>query len=637
MGHNQPSRPGTRREIESTDLIGSDEGVHRAPNITATAEFLQPRANTEPGDDLASSASPWLDELRWILDRSGSSIQPTRSRKRDRAIISCARCRKHKVRCDRKSPCGRCRKLGKQSECVYSAPTSSPQKYILLEDDLTLSSVASNNPRHMKDLRFRNKAHWTSIYHELVNYLPQHLREILERDEPENGNSEYTNSVVPSFNYPFGIKTENEDDFPEDLSQLLPQSQQQLFLSYYMSTIEETYHLVDLASFETKLHAFWASKSTADDDWLAQYFVILSLGCQAFLSIQDDYDETYRNLPTRLLYAAEHHLKRTPFLFNPSLGNIRTLCLIVIAKQLYAMSCHETDACWHLTGMLVRLSIVKGLHIHHPHRDKEKSCDNQSEARLWATIMSLDMKQSSVCGLPLFLRSSDISSLKPESTTSGSTTHQAKVAGSGMNNTTIFQDILVDCGGLLLEAMELTNRHDDSVAYAQVVELDTALRARLKVLQSMEKRRGATDLEICAADIFFRKILMSLHSRFALQPISSTKYPTSYVSSLEGALSILSRQRQLCEVVRQEQPISWFVGFFRYEFFTAALTLCYHLARSDDLPSLPLASGFERHPREIMLDALQLCRELWAREKQISVCSENAFGFLDQVVRALRI
>jgi hypothetical protein len=43
---------------------------------------------------------------------------PQRARKR-RAILSCARCRDHKLKCDRGQPCSACVAYGEAPACVY--------------------------------------------------------------------------------------------------------------------------------------------------------------------------------------------------------------------------------------------------------------------------------------------------------------------------------------------------------------------------------------------------------------------------------------------------------------------------------------------------------------------------------------
>ncbi|GMK59768.1 hypothetical protein CspeluHIS016_0803740 [Cutaneotrichosporon spelunceum] len=54
---------------------------------------------------------------------SNRSTAPLRARKR-RAILSCARCREHKLKCDRGQPCSACVAYGEAQLCVYGAPTA---------------------------------------------------------------------------------------------------------------------------------------------------------------------------------------------------------------------------------------------------------------------------------------------------------------------------------------------------------------------------------------------------------------------------------------------------------------------------------------------------------------------------------
>ncbi|KAJ3487902.1 hypothetical protein NLG97_g6306 [Lecanicillium saksenae] len=48
---------------------------------------------------------------------------------------------------------------------------------------------------------------------------------------------------------------------------------------------------------------------------------------------------------------------------------------------------------------------------------------------------------------------------------------------------------------------------------------------------------------------------------------------------------------------------------------------------------MPDGSG---QPQEIMLDALQSCRDVWSRERNHSVCNANAFNIVNRLVTSLR-
>lgn len=86
---------------------------------------------------------------------------PTDSKKkrtRHRAILSCLRCRKRKVRCDRQLPCGRCVAVGKEGECVL--PGQSP-------GTTSLSAIATTYFDDSWNQRYRNETHWARLLEEV--------------------------------------------------------------------------------------------------------------------------------------------------------------------------------------------------------------------------------------------------------------------------------------------------------------------------------------------------------------------------------------------------------------------------------------------------------------------------------------
>lgn len=97
-----------------------------------TCEYAQ----SQPATPLLPSPAP-----------SSDASLPRQSR--DRAILSCIKCRKHKVRCSRGRPCTRCARLGK--ECVYhGAPPN-------------LEEIATTFVDVQWEHRSRNSTHWNLL------------------------------------------------------------------------------------------------------------------------------------------------------------------------------------------------------------------------------------------------------------------------------------------------------------------------------------------------------------------------------------------------------------------------------------------------------------------------------------------
>lgn len=86
---------------------------------------------------------------------------------RDRAILSCLRCRKHKVRCDRTLPCAKCIKSKKEAHCVYVETDYGSGRSISTAHQNALSLIATRyiDPRWNSALR--NGTHWNALLTEV--------------------------------------------------------------------------------------------------------------------------------------------------------------------------------------------------------------------------------------------------------------------------------------------------------------------------------------------------------------------------------------------------------------------------------------------------------------------------------------
>ncbi|KAL2112545.1 hypothetical protein VUR80DRAFT_7283 [Thermomyces stellatus] len=382
-----------------------------------------------------------------------------------------------------------------------------------------------------------------------------------------------------------------------------------------MDTIETAHGFFDRGAFESELEEFW-SKGEASDEWLAQLLFVLAFGSLAsgFVA-KSERGKVDTTLASWLLDSTEACLRRTPFMLRPTFAIIRTLCLAVIVKQICGMSCHESDACWPIVGMIVRLSMTMGLHVN----------SDRSSRRLWANVAYLDMRQSLTCGMPLLLQPDHISNLSAGST--------LDVLDSDSRGEGPLERVLADSRNVLFRAIDLATRRDEIVSYDEVIDVESRIRHHVR-------RPGELggpphfDLEARTVDIFLRQILLALTSRFALHPSSSTLYPASHISSLESALAILSHQQTLCEV--QHGATAWFAGVFCFDFFTAAMTICCQLVRHDSALDMGVVAGPGGEvPRGIVVEALKGCVELWRTEKGASVCNARTFAIIDEILRLL--
>ncbi|OAL72741.1 hypothetical protein A7D00_2514 [Trichophyton violaceum] len=438
-------------------------------------------------------------------------------------------------------------------------------------------------------------------------------------------------------NYPFGEKPRRSKSTRKAMLASLPSRDVvDKFVQSYLDVIETSHRILHVPTFQLQVQAFWDQPNAADDSWLAQYFTILALGCDAARAEDPESTGHYSELRNTLLTAAETCLRLTPFLYRPTLANLRALCLIVLAKQIHTMSCSEHEACWPLTGLTVRLAMLTGLHSRNSNKFYSPF-HAEMRNRLWAVICFMDLKQSLLSGMPLQMTIETFTCVQPanineeEINESFSGEIPSRLLPERTDATVLV--ILHDVFPLVAEILRAVNSADSSFQYEDVLEYDRQLRFKMKeyeiILQSPPRRLVEPtectpidiDFEKILLNVYFRRVLLTLHGRFARLPQAFIEYSVAYWSSLECSLALLVQQRELGEQAAHNRGVStWFSGIFKQDFFTAAMTLCFHLIKNDSPLELPTEHLCQIQARETVLETLRSCRDLWEKEKDLSGC-----------------
>jgi hypothetical protein len=66
-------------------------------------------------------------------------------RRRTRKPVSCEACRRHKLRCDRQTPCGSCRRRSCESSCTYVQKATTTQRALPSPDESRHSDLGVGN------------------------------------------------------------------------------------------------------------------------------------------------------------------------------------------------------------------------------------------------------------------------------------------------------------------------------------------------------------------------------------------------------------------------------------------------------------------------------------------------------------
>ncbi|KAL2834840.1 hypothetical protein BJY01DRAFT_223943, partial [Aspergillus pseudoustus] len=600
----------------------------RAPRGSRTsAAYHKPelviKAKIPPPSPLVLGVSPAADARNAPLVR-----------KRNRVPIACARCRSFKVGCDRQEPCGRCLKADRGPECHY--PSDSPSA------DAPAESKPVIPPYHQT---FHSGIHWSFLVGNIENLIKH-------RRWPSNHHHAEHEQLFSSADNFFGSRTSALNTTRRTLlSYLPPVDIANSLIDSYLNIIEPAHEILHVPTFKTQLEAFWDRPSTADDAWLAQLFAVLALGCQLqhhSTLFGHNLDSTLTSL---LFDAARAFLQRTPFMIRPDITSIRTLCLLVIFRQTNGVVCLESAALWPVTGLIVRLAITMGLHLAVPVCGADPGEPPTSTSKLWAAVILLDLRQSLAAGVPVIPPSGDLIA-QP--------LFGAVEFAAGEHNTgdLFFPAMIYDTLPQIYKILELATSAQITLSYTLVSAYDRQIKSLLKHYHrcfSSSSSSPKNRFQWTMINVFFRRVLLALHSRLYQEPDAATRYPVSYWSSLECSLALLSEQRELWETTTpttspsQQQSASssrgaalFFTHVHQQSFFLAALTICFHLVRVGSplvSPDLHRDEG-DRHKcqgqaRRTILELLTSCRDIWGLERGGSSCHRSAFHMVDSLLGML--
>ncbi|KAL4933785.1 Zn(II)2Cys6 transcription factor [Aspergillus undulatus] len=602
------------RVTRSQDLIVSRDSrtdyAKKGSEPNGPLTFSESRKRTSDGEGVSSSTA-------------------VTTQKRNRIPKACFRCRQLKVKCDRQQPCGRCLKGDGGKDCRYP----------------TIPAIGHGDPQQDKTVpvwkqRFHTRLHWSGVLENIESLLKYRRWSEDHVKPPEQGNTLSTvdnifGNIGPLHNAPRRTL----------LSYVPPREVAESYIEQYLDVIEPSHQILEIDRFKEEVGTFWDRPSTVDDGWLAQFFVILALGSQLHKSVSTNSDDDIGITPARFFEAAQVCLQRTPFMIRPQITSIRTMCLFVIFKQARGMSCIECDALWPATGLIVRLAIMLGLHL----SDKAQSDSGMINSRnkLWGAVILLDLRQSLAAGMPIIPPSRDLL-VEP-------LFNIDQVSPEPASNRQAFGFPLIIYNVLpqIFKILELATCPQITLSYDLVAKYDRQIRNLLKQHQAsmssenngIEGQTQRSRFQWTMSNVFFRRVLLALHSRLYQEPQASTRYPVSYWSSLECSIALLSEQRELWD--SSSSPASspssagteastarFFARLFQAEFFLAAVTICFHLVQDASPLVLPGSQG-QGQARRTILDLLESCREIWGWDKDASICHSRSFDLINYLMEIL--
>ncbi|KAF1979565.1 hypothetical protein BU23DRAFT_100791 [Bimuria novae-zelandiae CBS 107.79] len=229
-------------------------------------------------------------------------------KKRDRATLSCTRCHRLKVKCDKRQPCcSRCQKLGHDGDCTYTYKVQPPPATgSFVNDGDDAETVVS-----LWFLQKRGSSHWKALLTrlEFLSGLGEPTFQWLSMSVREHITSDCSKDFTLPGNFPFG-SMESMPYRSQSAVRALLQRHRDVATSYIesYSTLYHETELFNTANLQNEVEWFWQTPEIFDFGWLAQYLAVLGLG--AFAA------------------GADHKLASELFFASELVSHRRIICLI---------------------------------------------------------------------------------------------------------------------------------------------------------------------------------------------------------------------------------------------------------------------------------------------------------------------
>lgn len=426
-----------------------------------------------------------------------------------------------------------------------------------------------------------------------------------------------TNACLANFtlpgNFPFGTPGAVKYQSRDAIVRLVASEDDNIrtYVKMYFDMFDCVNPIVDHTMFAIELESYWKDPYGTNVCWLAQFLMVIGLGRYAM-------DEEKPVLATEFMTAAEACLMQTTFMFRPNILTLKTLCLAFVAKQVCNATCWASDSAWSLMGLIIRTAHIYGLpqdriDVDDGATKKEK----ETRRKLWLTILYLDIKGAMATGMPPLTKPDELGSYFKEMPEWGPSDP--------------LQSVLHQALPTVLTVVAQLNSKQDHISYPDVLRYNLQLRE----LMGHAARVCTDPIQKITVDIFLRRCLMVLQRPFALHADGPAMFPESYWASLECALALLMHYRDLwCNEMDLRLHL---VGrAFVLDFFSATLTTYVHLLRPDaPLTSASTVGAAAIPPRQIILDTLRSCVEIWETERESSVCYKTGYDLLQGILDLL--
>ncbi|KAF5558838.1 hypothetical protein FNAPI_4928 [Fusarium napiforme] len=555
--------------------------IERLPVLLTIKLFLDLRKALTPAH--------YLTEMESSPNDNDQSSTSEARQKRSRVLLSCAPCRNSKLKCDREQPCGQCSKKGRASQCTYAPKPERkrPAKGMsarlkrlegmvremmdsegvvpgtqvgtgtgaaLANGTATGPDVQGHVVHSKKGATYVGATHCMAMLEDIED-----LKDYFEQPE-EAGEDQFLDDEIDPTEVMLNTRAGPRNR--EELLGRLPERKvADRLLSRYFASMSPSQHIVHRPVFTRQYSKFWQDPNEASLHWIAQLFMMLSLG--VFFNNFINSSELEGDSPLPAQDRIRHYKACAGWALvwgkytQPSSATLPAFLLYVESSFLFNRAAQMN--CYVLSGVCIRLMLKMGLHRGPSKLANISPYEGEMRRRMWNMAIQVELLVSFHMGLPSMLQGIETDTAVPrnlddhdfDEDSTELPLSRPPTDWTSMTYPIHKTQILRVFGQIARQAHALT-----PPSYAEVAKLDNLLHETWKSVPSFMMVRP---LDECVGDppvlliqrfgltALYNKCRIVLHRRYLAEAIPQREHDYSRRQCLEGALSLLNYQHIIWE------------------------------------------------------------------------------------------
>ena len=318
----------------------------------------------------------------------------------------------------------------------------------------------------------------------------------------------------------------------------------------YLRTFQTIFGILHIPLFRRQYEAMWVNPTSVSEAFRMTLMLVMCIGSTFCLP------QTGVSRATALqwMHIALTWIRSANQDSRPTMDNLRTMCLLVIARQVQSVS---GDMAWLNTGFLLRIAMHLGLHVDpesHP-SSQLGPLEIELQRRLWATLVELELQFSMDCGALPGLSGDDYSCAIPlnvdDATLEAIDASGGPVVVKPIDQLTqsSMQILLMQTTPIRLKVARFINHVQRQHPFDDALALSSELLGALKTCSDLISSYSMSStppmpFQIKLFDILVQRFMLSLHQSFAIQALSNHSFYYSRKMCLETSLLLSSQVMQ---------------------------------------------------------------------------------------------